>query len=176
VGVFIARISRGRTVREFILGVMLAPTAFSLAWFTIFGGTAFHEELYGAGGITAIVRHDVTVALFAVFDRLPLAPVLSAVTMLLLFIFLVTSVDSATFVLGMLTSRGSLNPPTRRKVAWGISLGLMGGALLFSRNIHAIRAVAVVGAIPFTFVLLLQVAALLRGLRSEKITKFGGKP
>ena len=167
VGVFIARISRGRTIREFVTGVLVVPTLVSILWFAVFGGTGLHEELQGAGGMVDLVRQNVSVALFSMFDRLPLSTVLSATAMLLVFIFLVTSVDSATFVLGMLTTKGSMNPPTSRKMLWGITLGALGGALMLSGNIDAVRATAVLGAIPFIFIILLQVASLLRALADE---------
>lgn len=167
VGIFIARISKGRTVREFVLAVLFAPTLFSLLWFAVFGGTALHEELYGMGGIADLVNQDVTTALFALLERMPLTIVLDIICLVLIFIFLVTSADSATYVLGMLTSKGSLVPPTRRKVVWGITLGAMGAALLLSGNVRAVQAVAISGAIPFTFVLLLQCVALIRALREE---------
>lgn len=168
VGVFIARISRGRTIREFLVGVIAAPTAFSVLWFAVFGGLGIYEESFGAGGVAELVRQDISVALFSMFDRLPLSGVLSIVAILLVFVFLVTSVDSATFVLGMMTSRGSLNPPMGRKVAWGVVLGALGGALMFSGNIEALRAITILGAIPFAFVVILQGVALLRTLRTEK--------
>jgi glycine betaine transporter len=168
VGVFIARISRGRTIKEFMLGVLCVPTVFSLLWFSVFGGTGLSEEMYGDGGIARLVSEDVSVALFSLFERLPLSGLLSGTAILLVFIFLVTSVDSATFVLGMLTSRGSLDPPTSRKLAWGIILGALGGALMLSGNIHAVRAIAVVGAIPFAFIMLVQIAALLKTLATEE--------
>jgi glycine betaine transporter len=167
VGVFIARISRGRTIKEFVLGVLFVPTVFSVLWFGVFGGTGLDEELNGAGGIARLVREDVSVALFSLFDRLPLSGLLSGTAIVLVFIFLVTSVDSATFVLGMLTSRGSLDPPTRRKLAWGLSLGALGGALMLTGNVDAVRAVAVLGALPFAFIMLLQIAALLRVFARE---------
>jgi glycine betaine transporter len=169
VGIFIARISRGRTIRQFVTGVIVAPTLFSMLWFAIFGGMGFHEEMYGAGGIARLVNENVTVALFALLDRLPLSTLLAVITNILVFIFLVTSVDSATFVLGMLTSKGSVNPPTRRKLAWGVIMGALGGSLVLSGEIHAVRAVAVSGAIPFTFILLIQIAAVLRALRQERV-------
>jgi glycine betaine transporter len=171
VGIFIARISRGRTVREFVLGVLLAPTIVSILWFAVFGGTAMHAELEGDGGLALAVTRDVTTALFVLFDELPLAPVLGVISLFLIFIFVVTSADSATFVLGMLTSRGSLNPPTRRKLAWGVSLGGMSTALLLSGNIETVKAVAVMGAVPYALILLLQIAALLRILPMENIEK-----
>jgi len=92
----------------------------------------------------------------------------SSLTTLLIFIFLVTSADSATFVLGMLSTSGTLNPPTGRKIAWGLVLALLGAAMLFTGNINALRAVVVSGAVPFMFIMLLQVVALLKALRAEK--------
>lgn len=162
VGVFIARISRGRTIREYVLGVLLAPTLFSVLWFSVFGGTAIFEEMWGLGGLAELVNEDVTVAVFSLFARFPMTQVLGATACLLVFIFLVTSADSATYVLGMLTSGGSLNPPTLRKVTWGIVLAFMAGAMLLTGGIHALRAVVVSGAVPFLFIMLLQVAALFR--------------
>lgn len=162
VGVFIARISRGRTIREFVLGVLLAPTGFSILWFSVLGGTAFHLETEGAGGISRLVQEDVTVALFAVFDQLPLSAVLIGLAVVLVFVFVVTSADSATYVLSMMTSQGAMNPPRRRKLTWGILLGAMAAALVASSGVDTVRAIAISGAIPFTFVLLLQLGALIR--------------
>ncbi len=167
VGVFIARISRGRTFREFVMGVLLVPTLFTIIWFSIYGGMALYEEVYGAGGLAVLVQQDVNTTLFAFFDRLPFSLLLSCIGLVLVFIFVVTSVDSATFVLGMLTTNGSLNPPVRRKLTWGITLGALGAALMFAGNPVAIKAVSIVGAIPFTFILLLQIAALLRALAED---------
>jgi glycine betaine transporter len=164
VGIFIARISRGRTIREFVLGVLFAPTVISIFWFSIFGGAGLHAELRGDGGLAEAVAADVTSALFALFQLFPGSSFLGVIAGVLIFIFIVTSADSATFVLGMLTSKGSVNPPTARKLSWGLILGAMSAALLFSGNIEAVKAIAVLGAIPFVFVLILQAAALLRTL------------
>jgi glycine betaine/choline ABC-type transport system substrate-binding protein len=169
VGVFIARISRGRTIREYIIGVTLAPTLFSVLWFGVFGGTGIYEELHGAGGVAELVSEDVTTALFALYERVPLTALLSGVTLGLLFIFLVTSCDSATYVLGMLTSGGALVPPTRRKILWGVVIAALGAALMLTGNIEVLKAVVVTGAVPFVFVMLLQVVALLRALREERV-------
>ncbi len=168
VGVFIARISRGRTIREFILGVLLAPSAFSMLWFAVFGGTAFSLESDGRGGIARLVSEDVTVALFAVFDQLPMSSLLTALAVFLVFVFVVTSVDSATYVLSMMTSGGSMNPSRKQKLTWGVLLALLGGALLWASNIATVRAIAISGAIPFTFVLLIQVGGVLRAIVREK--------
>ena len=162
VGVFIARISRGRTIREFVAGVVFVPALFSVLWFAIFGGTALYEELHGMGGIGRLVRENISIALFSLFDQLPLSGLLNGTALILSFIFLVTSVVSAAYVLGMFTSRGSLNPSNGQKLAWGVALGGLGAALTFSGNVEAVRTIAFIGALPFALILLLQVAALLR--------------
>jgi glycine betaine transporter len=167
VGVFVARISRGRTIREFVLGVLLAPTLFSMLWFSILGGTAFYQETHGPGGVGRLVSEDVTIALFAVFDQLPGSAMLTVLALFLIFVFVVTSVDSATYVLSMMTSDGAMNPPRSRKLTWGILLALLGGALLLSSNVGTVRAIAISGALPFTLILLVQVGALLRALSRE---------
>lgn len=161
VGVFVARISRGRTIREFVVAVVLVPTAFSILWFAILGGTAI---VLDDGGIAAVAVADPPRALFALLQRLPGAEALSLVAVVLVLLFLVTSVDSAAYVLGMITSGGAADPPRARKLAWGLVLGAMGGALVFTAHIDVVRAVAIIGAIPFTLVLLVQTAALLVAL------------
>jgi len=167
VGVFIARISRGRTIREFVLGVLLIPTLFSMLWFAVFGGTGIHFELHGTGQLSELVQEDVTVALFSLFEGLPLARLLSGAAVLLLITFLVTSADSATFVLGMLTSRGDMNPGPSRKIAWGIFIAALSAALMFTGSIHPLRAVVAAVAVPFVLILLLQLTALIREIRKE---------
>ncbi|NBB84250.1 MAG: BCCT family transporter, partial [Alphaproteobacteria bacterium] len=119
VGVFIARISRGRTIREFCAGVILVPTLFSIVWFAVFGGAGIYIDLFGPGGLAALVADDVSVALFAFLGYFPLAGLLSAVALALIFIFLVTSADSGTFVLSMMTTDGRLEPPASAKIVWG---------------------------------------------------------
>ncbi len=168
VGVFIARISRGRTVREFILGVLLVPTGFSLFWFAVFGGLGLFEELHGSGGLAVVVQGDFTQALFVLFERLPLTAVLSGVAVTLVFVFLVTSADSATFVLGMLSAKGNMNPPRSSKLIWGLALAFLATALIRANTIEAAKAVAILGAIPFTFILLIQIVGFLRALLTDE--------
>ena len=170
VGVFIARISRGRTIREFVTGVIVVPSVFSVLWFSVFGGTGIYQELYGQGGMVKLVREDVSTALFALFDRFPLSDLLNGTALGLSFIFLVTSVVSAAFVLGMFTSRGSLNPSVGQKLAWGAVLGGLGTALTLSGNVQAVQKVAFIGAIPYTLIILLQITAFLRALFAESET------
>jgi glycine betaine transporter len=168
VGIFIARISRGRTIRQFLAGVVLAPTAFTIVWFAIFGGVGLVEDASSGGAIAAAVKQDFTVALFHLFERLPGTTMLGALALVLVFVFLVTSVDSATYVLGMLTSRGVPDPSTLRKLSWGVALALLGGALLFIGNVDLIKALSTIGAIPFVPILLLQIGALLIALRRDR--------
>ncbi len=167
VGVFIARISRGRTIREFVLGVLLVPTLFSILWFSIFGGSAIHEEMSGVGALSTLVKEDMTAALFTLFEGFPLSGLLSITAISLIFVFLVTSADSATFVLSMLTSQGNPDPPLKKKITWGIVLGGLGAALMFTGSVEALQAVVITGAVPFVFVMLLQLAALLRALKED---------
>ena len=119
VGIFIARISRGRTIREFVIYVVGVPTIVSMLWFAAFGGAAIHIEMFGAGGITENVFADVAGALFVFFQYFPGTDLLNFLAVCLIFIFLVTSADSGTFVISMMTSNGSLNPPTKLKLTWG---------------------------------------------------------
>ena len=146
------------------------PSVFSVLWFSVFGGTGIYQELYGQGGMVKLVREDVSTALFALFDRFPLSDLLNGTSLGLSFIFLVTSVVSAAFVLGMFTSRGSLNPSVGQKLAWGAVLGGLGTALTLSGNVQAVQKVAFIGAIPYTLIILLQIAAFLRALFAESET------
>lgn len=120
VGMFIARVSRGRTIKEFVLGVLLVPSVFGFLWFAVFGGTALNLEIFHQANITEAVERDITSALFITLQQLPLGVVLAGIATLLIITFFVTSADSATFVLGMLSSKGTLNPSTRVKLVWGL--------------------------------------------------------
>ncbi|MCF7978302.1 MAG: BCCT family transporter [Chromatiaceae bacterium] len=168
VGVFIARISRGRTIREFMLGVVLIPSLFSMLWFATFGGAGIFVELQGSGGLADLVYDDVTKALFALFDYLPLAQLLSSAALVLIFIFLVTSADSGTFVVSMMSSKGTLNPSTGVKLIWALIILAITIATLLSGSVEVAKTLAVTGAIPFALVLLLQIVAFLRTLREEE--------
>ena len=169
VGVFIARISRGRTIRQFVLGVVLIPSLFSMLWFATFGGAGFYAELYGPGGLADLVFDDVAKALFALFDYFPLSAVVSSAALLLIFIFLVTSADSGTFVVSMMTSNGDLNPSTPHKLIWAVIILAITIGTLFTGSVDVAKTMAVTGAIPFSLVLLLQIVAFLRTLREEKL-------
>ena len=168
VGIFIARISRGRTIRQFCIGVILLPTLFSMLWFSAFGGAGFYIEMYGGGGIAELIFEDVNRALFALLGYFPLSSVLNVLAVCLVFVFLVTSADSGTFVVSMMTSNGQLNPSTRLKLTWGTLIAVIAAAVLFSGSATVAKAMAITGAVPFSLVLCLQVVAFLRTIRQEK--------
>ena len=163
VGIFIARISKGRTIRELVAGVVLVPTLFSIASFVIFGATGFHQVLSGDAA-SAVANAEPTAAIFALLGPLPFAPVLKAATVLTVFVFVVTSVDSGTFVLGMLSSRGSTEPPVYRRIAWGVCLGILSTVFVLAGDVSVVLTMAMSGAAPFALVMALQAVALLRAL------------
>jgi glycine betaine transporter len=167
VGIFIARISRGRTIREYVLGVVLVPSLFSVFWFAALGGAGLFIETEGAGGLSALVAEDVSAALFAFLDNFPAAGIISLLAILILFVFLVTSADSGTFVLGMMTQDGAENPKVARKLTWGLILAGMTFVITMLGSVPVARAMAVAGAVPFTIVLVVQLAAFLKTIRSD---------
>lgn len=167
VGIFIARISRGRTIREFCFGVILIPTLFSVLWFAVLGGAGLYIEMFAGGGLAQIVLEDVTRALFVFLDHFPMGAFLGLTAALLTFIFLVTSADSGTFVLAMMTTDGNLNPPILHKLVWGTLIAVLTTGTLLSGSIEVAKAMAITGALPFSVILLLQVVGFLREVRRE---------
>lgn len=168
VGLFVARISRGRTIKEFILGTLLAPSLLTFLWFSVFGGTALYLELQQGINLAQSAVNDVSTVLFVMFSHFPLSNILSLVAVILLVVFFVTSADSATFVLGMMTSDGNLNPPTSKKIVWGLTQSLLAAVLLISGGLVALQQMAIAAALPFTFIMLLMSYNLVRALDDEK--------
>ena len=168
VGVFIARISRGRTIRQFCLGVILIPTLFSILWFAVLGGSGIWVELEGGGGLAGIVSEDVSTALFAFLDFLPAGGLLNALAIALVFIFLVTSADSGTFVVSMMSSEGTLEPGRKLKLVWGTAITVLTISILVAGSVEVAKAMAIFGALPFTLVIVVQIVAFLRALRQER--------
>lgn len=164
VGVFVARISRGRTIREFVLGVLIGPTLFSTIWFGAFGGVGIYETLNGQGQLLALTQTNVERMTFALLDRLPLATLTTLATILAAFLFIVTSVVSAAFVLGVFSSGGNQNPSAKIKVIWGGLLGVLGAAMILSGSMPAVRTLIALGALPFVFITALLLACLVRAL------------
>ncbi|MFD9536245.1 BCCT family transporter [Streptomyces sp. NPDC060010] len=167
VGTFIARISRGRTIREFLIGVLLVPSGATVVWFCVMGGTAIRLESTGAADLAGKVREGVEASLFAMLDALPLGTVTSWVAMVLVMTYFVTSADSASLVMGSLTSRGSLNPPTWLVVTWGILMAGVAAALLLAGGLKSLQTATILVALPFVVVMLLLCWALVRELRED---------
>jgi glycine betaine transporter len=168
IGIFVARISRGRTIREFCFGVIVVPTLFSMLWFAVFGGAGIYIELFGGGGLVDVVFEDVSRALFTFFDYFPGTVVLNTLAVALVFIFLVTSADSGTFVLAMMTSEGKLNPPLSHKMVWGTLIAIITVGTIFTQSVSVAKAMAIAGALPFSVILLLQVIGFMREIRRER--------
>ena len=170
VGVFIARISRGRTIREFLLGVILVPTMFSILWFGIFGGIGFHAALRDGLPILDVVRDNVSGVTFFVLGELPLRWLTITGVVAAAFLFIVTSVVSAAFVLGMFSTGGDLNPSAKVKLGWGVVLGALGLVMILSDSIDAVRTIIALGALPFVFVVLVLIVCLLKALKQERLS------
>lgn len=169
VGAFVARVSKGRTIREFILGVMFIPPAIACVWIAAFGGTALWNDLHRQAGIAGAVHADLTSALFQLFQQLPFSGIMSVLAILLILTFLVTSADSATYILASMTTGGSLNPPLSAKVIWGALMSAIAGVLLYAGGLEALQTASLVAALPFTVLLLLLIAAVVKLLRNEPL-------
>jgi choline/glycine/proline betaine transport protein len=168
VGVFIARISRGRTVREFVLGVLLVPTLLTFLWFSILGGSALFRELFGDGGLVDEEGAVTTeTALFQLFDTLPAAGLLSAVAIFLIVVFFVTSSDSGSFVVDMIATGGDQNPPVWSRAFWAGLEGLIAAVLLVAGGLLALQTMAILVALPFSIVMVLMAFATAKALMAD---------
>ncbi|MCH2107850.1 MAG: BCCT family transporter [Polyangiaceae bacterium] len=172
VGMFIARISRGRTIREFILGVLLVPTTVTMIWFSVFGETALWLEQEGGGGISQAVTKDTSTAIYVVLSRLPLGAVTSFLAALVVAVFFVTSSDSASFVVDMLTSGGRLEPQRWQRIFWASAEGATAAVLLYSGGkeaLSALQAAVIAIGLPFCAVAVALAVCLVVALRREKL-------
>ncbi|MFC4078395.1 glycine betaine uptake BCCT transporter [Salinithrix halophila] len=168
VGTFIARVSRGRTVREFILGVLAVPTLFSALWFAVFGGSGLYADMFNDLGISKIVTDQgPEFALFKLLESVPLGMVLTVLAILLISTFFITSADSATFVLGMQTTNGSLNPANSVKLLWGAIVAGSAAVLLASGGLQGLQTASIIAAFPFTFILIGVAVSLFKAFRAE---------
>ena len=168
VGSFTARISRGRTIREYLIGVIVVPTLVTIVWFSILGGTAFHvADLFSMEELTSIAYVPQT-AVFEILGKYPFGMILSVITMVLLFTFFITSADSTTFVLAMLSADGEQNPSNRIKIFWGVLLAVVAFALVLSGGVSGIQTISIVIAFPYLFLLLFMCISLIRMLRTDK--------
>lgn len=168
VGLFIARISYGRTVRQFIVGALLAPVGASFVWFTVFGGSALYKALHGA---TALTSAPTAKAIFELIDSLPfghgLGVVISGLAVIVVTLFFATSSDSGSFVVDMLTNGGDPHPVRLQRLFWAVIEGLVAVVLLEAGGIKALQTAAIATGLPFAFVLLVMCYALYRAARIE---------
>ncbi|MEW6489052.1 MAG: BCCT family transporter [Thermodesulfobacteriota bacterium] len=167
VGAFIARISRGRTVREFVLVVMVLPALFSFVFSSALGGTALHIDLYQGGGIGELVQSSLEGALFETLHHLPAYGLLAVLANLLITSFFVTSADSATWVISSFTTRGARTADKRLTVFWGLTLGAVASVLVYAGGLKALQTASILGSFPFLFVMFLLVAATVREMWRE---------
>ena len=176
VGVFVARISRGRTIREFILGVLLIPITILFLWFTAFGGSAVHMELMAAvdpniasPGLVEAVRADTGSAIFKLMESYPLTAALNGLIVVMIVLWFVTSSDSASFVIDMLTSGGDTNPPKIQRLFCAGTEGVIAAVLLAAGGLGALQAASIVSGLPFAVVIVIMMYSLLRGLSRDRL-------
>ncbi|MDP0502016.1 MAG: BCCT family transporter [Verrucomicrobiota bacterium JB022] len=175
VGMFIARVSYGRTVREFILGVLLAPTLITFFWITTFGNTALNLEMFGPGGIVEAVRDNIPVSLFVVLENFPLSMVTSLLAIGSIIMFFVTSSDSGSMVIDIITSGGDPDPPIPQRLFWAILEGVVAAVLLVGGGLSALQTAAIATGLPFAAVLLLMCLSLRKGFADYKDSTVGFK-
>src|SRR5690625_1605302 len=168
-GIFIARISKGRTIRQFITGVLLVPTVIAILWFSTLGGTGLYMEIFQNAGLANIVTENVELSLFVMLEGLPLSIFTSIIGVILIFIFFITSADSATYVLSSMTTRGSLIPPLKVKIIWGLLIAGTASILLVSGDggLDALQTASLIAALPFAVIMILLIVSVLIMLKRD---------
>ncbi|RWZ52291.1 BCCT family transporter [Halobacillus fulvus] len=169
VGAFVARVSRGRSIREFIFGVLVVPPVIACLWIASFGGTALNSDLNNGTQIAEAVNNDITLALFETYQHLPMTNILSFLSILLIATFLITSADSATYILASMTTGGSLTPALPIKLTWGILMAAISAVLLVADGLNALQTASLVSALPFTVVIILFAYSFTKIIRKEEI-------
>ncbi len=176
VGMFIARVSKGRTVREFVIGVLIVPTLGTCLWMSIFGGSAL-EIVQNTGNheLAKNITENVSLAIFTFFDYLPLSSLLSILGFAVVAIYYITVADTATFVLGMLSEGGTLNPSNKIKMTWGIIQSALAAVLLLAGGLNVLQTASIAAALPFAIILVVMCFSLRKGLQSEVELQRGTK-
>ncbi|VVM39300.1 choline BCCT transporter BetT [Pseudomonas fluorescens] len=165
VGLFIARISRGRTIREFVCGVLFVPAGFTLLWMTIFGDSAIHMVLNeGVKDLATVIDQDSSLALFAFLEHFPFSSVVSMVAVLMVVVFFVTSADSGALVVDMLASSGHDHSPLWQRIFWSVCIGVVAIALLLANGLKALQTATIASALPFSIILLASIWGLFKAL------------
>ena len=167
VGMFIARISKGRTIREFVLGVLLVPTLITFFWITAFGSTSIQHALLGDQNIINAVNDNVATALFVFLENFPFSVVLNVIGVILIIGFFVTSSDSGSLVVDSLTSGGKIDAPVGQRIFWALAEGVVAAVLLVGGGLQALQTASIVTGLPFAFILLFMCYSLYNGLKEE---------
>lgn len=167
VGVFAARISRGRTIREMVIGMLLAPTMLGFFWFAAFGGTALSLESQGIGQIAVMAMQDEALSLYAMLAEMPMPGLMSTLATLAIIVFFITSSDSGSLVDVMVTSGGNANPPAAYRIFWCVAEGVVAMSLLSTGGLIAMRTASLTSALPLTVLLLLACVGLFRALKCD---------
>jgi glycine betaine transporter len=164
VSMFIARVSKGRTIREFMLGVLVVPTLLSAIWFSSFGTTAIDLQKKGLADLASLPTE---LTIFEMFNTMPFSLIISLFAILLIASFFITSADSATFVLGMQSTNGSLTPPNSVKLTWGVIQSTVALILLSVNGLTALQNTIIIAALPFSFIMILMIISLFKSLNDE---------
>lgn len=176
VGMFIARVSKGRTVREFVIGVLIVPTLGTCIWMSIFGGSALDlVQAQSNHDLAEYITKNVSLSIFTFFDYLPLSSVLSILGFAVVAIYYITVADTATFVLGMLSEGGTLNPSNKIKMTWGIIQSAVAAVLLLAGGLNVLQTASIAAALPFAIIMIVMCFSLLKGLKTEVETQKGFK-
>ncbi|PWJ54327.1 choline/carnitine/betaine transport [Quadrisphaera granulorum] len=168
VGVFLARISRGRTVRGFISGVLVVPSVVFFTWFTVFGGSAIHVDMFQGGDIAKQTTADINSAFFAMLGYFPLSQVTSVIAIILVIMFFVSGADANTYVLGMMTSNGSLAPRRSILILWGVLTGVTAVVLMFAGGLSALQNTVIVTSLPFLLIIAGLSVAFYKDLHTDR--------
>lgn len=177
VGVFIARVSKGRTIREFIMGVLCVPAVVTFLWLTVFGNTALFIEMFGNGGMVKAVMNNVPVSLFALLENFPLSGVSSFLGVLVVISFFVTSSDSGSMVIDIITAGGNTDPPIPQRIFWAILEGVVAATLLLCGGLAALQSAVIATGLPFAVVLVIMCVSLKKGLNEYTgVQTFSLKP
>jgi choline/glycine/proline betaine transport protein len=167
VGMFIARVSKGRTVREFFLGVLMVPSLLTFLWMSVFGGSALFLELNGLADVTTAVNENIATALFVMLEEYPVSMLTSIIGILLVTSFFVTSSDSGSLVIDSITSGGKLDAPVGQRIFWALSEGAVAATLLIGGGLKALQTASISTGLPFTIILLIMCYSLYKGLSEE---------
>lgn len=167
VGTFIARISKGRTIKEFILCVLILPALVTFLWFSAFGGITMRDILTGDTAMIAAVNDDISTALYVFFDKFPIAIVLKSLGVILICSFIITSADSGAIVVNSITSGGKLKTPPFQRVIWAVATGVIAAVLMYGGGLDALQTVVTISGLPFAILLVMMCFSLYRGINED---------